>query len=111
MLLRGCLVVGVFSIMVGFAFGQDQKATSAGRDRQSLEVLARAMQANGSSQALASVHDITEKGEITFHWGDGVKGPLTIQMLDGNHFRLEADLADDKRVWVVRSGRGSQIKR
>jgi hypothetical protein len=108
MLLRRCLVVGVFSIIVGSSFGQDQRATSPGRDSQVLEILGRVVQANGGSQALANVHDITEKGEITFHGGGGAKGPLTIRMLGGNHFHMEADLPNGKSSWTVSDGGGSK---
>ena len=109
MLIRRCLLGCSFSILAGFMFAQNQDAISPGRDRQSLEILARVVQANGGSQAFANVRDITERGEITFDWGDHVSGPLTIQILGGS-FRLEADLPDDKRVWVARNGTGSETK-
>lgn len=77
------------------------------RDPVLLDVLTRAVSAAGGTQALAAVHDLTESGEITFHWGEGVKGSVTIQTLGGNHFRMEADLPEGKRTWVVNNGNGT----
>jgi hypothetical protein len=86
---------------------QEQSAPPQ-RDPMLLDVLARALNAAGGAQALASVHDLTESGEITFHWGKGVKGAVKIQTLGGNHLRMEADLPEGKRVWVVKDGTGSR---
>jgi hypothetical protein len=78
------------------------------RDPVLLDVLARVVNAAGGAQALATVHDLTESGEITFHWGEGVKGSVTIQTLGGNHFRMEADLPEGMRTWVVNDGNGTK---
>jgi hypothetical protein len=77
------------------------------RDAQLIDILTRTVRAAGGPQAVVAVHDITETGEITFYWGKGIKGPLTIQMLGGNHFRMEADLPDEKQTWILRNGVGS----
>jgi hypothetical protein len=77
------------------------------RDSDAIEVLARTLAAAGGLQAVSAVRDLTESGEITFHWGEGHKGPVTLQGLTGNHFRMEADLPEGKRIWVVKSGVGS----
>jgi hypothetical protein len=78
------------------------------RDPVLVEVLTRVVNAAGGAQTLAAVHDLTESGEITFHWGEGVKGPLVIQSLGGNHFRMEADLPEGKTTWVVKDGNGTK---
>jgi hypothetical protein len=78
------------------------------RDAQAIEILARTVQAAGGAQALASVHDLTESGEITFYWGKDVKGPVTIRALGGNHFRMEADLPEGKSTWIVKDGIGAK---
>jgi hypothetical protein len=88
------------------SFGQQAKAPE--RDAQSIEILTRVIQASGGTQALAGVHDITESGEITFYWGENVKGPVTIRTLGGNHFQMEADLPAGKSTWVIRDGSGSK---
>jgi hypothetical protein len=86
-------------------FCQEQSKPSQ-RDPALLDVLTRVVNTAGGVQALASVHDLTESGEITFHWGKGVKGPVTIRSLGGNHFRMEADLPEGKRTWLVNDGYG-----
>jgi hypothetical protein len=78
------------------------------RDPVLLDVLTRVVNTAGGAQALAVVHDLTESGEITFHWGEGVKGPVRIQTLGGNHLRMEADLPEGKRTWLVNDGNGTQ---
>jgi hypothetical protein len=88
------------------SFGQQLKVPA--RDAQSIEILARVVQAAGGTQALRSVRDITESGEITFNWGQNVKGPVTIRALGANHFRMEADLPRGKTTWVIRNGSGSK---
>jgi hypothetical protein len=92
-----------------FLFGQEQPKTPR-RDPVLLDVLARVVNAAGGPQTLASVHDLTESGEITFCWGDGVKGPVTIRTLGRNNFRMEANLPDAKKTWVVRNGSGTRIE-
>jgi hypothetical protein len=76
------------------------------RDAQSIEILNRVVQAAGGSQALAAVRDITERGEITFYWGKGQKGPVTIEMVGGRRYRMEADLPQGPSVWITRDGTG-----
>jgi hypothetical protein len=104
-------LLGVVSLWVAascLVFGQDQDTKPQLRNPVLLDVLARVVNAAGGVQALAAVHDLTESGEITFHWEKGVEGPVTIQALGGNHFRMEADLPQAKRVWVVNDGVGSR---
>jgi hypothetical protein len=107
MLTRKLLLGLFFSLLVSsFMSGQHQDAKPPERDPQSLEILARAVQAAGGSQSLASVRDITEKGEIEFHWGSDVKGPVTIQMLGTNHFRLDYEVPGRKSALIVKDGFG-----
>jgi hypothetical protein len=104
-------LLGVVSVWVATScmlFSQDKVTTPQPRDPVLLDVLARVVNAAGGVQALAAVHDFTESGDITFHWGKGVEGPVTIQALGGNHFRMEADLPGGKRTWVVNDGSGTR---
>ncbi len=78
------------------------------RDPMLLDVLARVVNAAGGAQALAAVHGLTESGEITFHWGEGHAGPVRIQAIGGNHFRMEADLPEGRRTWLVNDGNGTR---
>jgi hypothetical protein len=89
-------------------FGQAQERESKDRDPQSLEILKLVVQAAGGAAPLASVHDISEKGEATFHWGKGVKAQISILMLGANHYRMDADLPDGKCLWIASNGWGSK---
>src|SRR5260370_6442826 len=71
-----------------------EQPTPPRRDPMLLDVLARVVNAAGGAQALAAVHDLTEAGEITFHWGEGVQGPGAIPTLSGNRLLIEADLPE-----------------
>jgi hypothetical protein len=76
------------------------------RDPQAIEILTRTVNAAGGFQSFSNVRDLTESGEITFNWGEDVKGPVTIRTLGDNHFRMEADLPRNRMTWVVRNGMG-----
>jgi outer membrane lipoprotein-sorting protein len=85
---------------------QQQAQKAPERDAQSVEILTRVVQAAGGEQAVAAIHDITERGEVTFHFGKGVKGQVTLMFLGGNRYRMEADLPPGESLWVVRNGEG-----
>jgi hypothetical protein len=103
-----CSLVVLWGVTSCFLLGQERGKAHPQRDAQAIEILDRVVLAAGGAQALASVHDMTESGEITFYWGKDVKGPLTIQALGGNHFRMEADLPQGKSTWIVKDGVGSK---
>lgn len=77
-------------------------------DAEALEILKSAANAAGGIQALKAVRGLTETGEIKFFWGKEAKGPVTIKILGGSRFRMEADLPQGKSTWVVRDGVGSK---
>jgi hypothetical protein len=87
-----------------------ERPTRPRRDAALLDVLTRTVSASGGAQAVSAVRDLTASGEITFHWGEGVKGPVVIRALGGNHFHMEADLPEGKRTWVVKDGDGSRTE-
>jgi hypothetical protein len=90
------------------SLSSQERPKSPQRDPMLIEILTRVANAAGGVRALAAVHDLTESGEITFYWAKDEKGPVSIQGLGGNHFRMEADLPQGKRIWVVQDGVGSQ---
>ena len=92
-------------IASGYAYSQQQKVQPV-RDANALDILSRVVNAAGGAQALVAVRDLTETGNITFNWGDGVTAPVTIKILSGNYFRMEADLPDGPRIWNVENGVG-----
>jgi hypothetical protein len=95
------------SLMLGRLHQENSPQT---RDSQSLEILARTVQAAGGYQAIAAVRDITEEGDITFYWNEQVIGPVTIKILGENHFRMDADVSQQKRTWTIRNGVGFKIE-
>jgi len=103
-----CSLAVFLGVMSCSLFGQQPGDMHSVRDAQAIEILARIVQAAGGARALASVHDITESGEVTFYWGKDVEGPVTIRTLGGNHFRMEADLPEGKSTWIVKDGVGSK---
>jgi hypothetical protein len=96
------------AVLSSLLFSQQQVSTRPERDTQAVEILERVEQVAGGAQVLASVHDTTEYGEITFYWGHNIKGPLVIRTLGGNHFRMEATLPQGKSTWIVKDGVGSK---
>jgi len=106
MLNRVFFLLAVITLSVPI-FAQEP-ARQPRRDPILLDVLTRVVSAAGGAQALAAVHDLTESGEITFHWGEGVKAPVTIKAFGGNHFRMEAALPEGKRTWLVNDGNGTK---
>jgi hypothetical protein len=94
--------VVIFSLCL---FGQGGNSKPS-RDPQSIEILRRAVQAAGGEQLLASLQDITEKGEIEFYWNGSVRGPVTIQMMGGSRFRIDYEVAGRKTTSKVKDGFG-----
>jgi hypothetical protein len=106
---KSLFLLGVLALcsFVSPLLGQEQSKPPQ-RDPTLLEVLTRVVQTAGGAQALSAVHGLSETGEITFHWTKDVKGPVSVRSFEGNHFRMEADLPEGNRVWVVRDGHGSR---
>ena len=107
----GSIQAIVFVVLsASFAFSQQETPTRTGREASAIEILNRAMESAGGRQALLSLHDITENGEITFWGGRPVKGPVAIRSIGGSRFRMDADLSQGKRKWVVKEGIGSDTE-
>ncbi len=87
---------------------QERSISSSKRDPRLLDVLQKVVSSAGGTQAFARVKDVTESGEITFYWGEGVKGQVTIQTMGRNRFRMEAELPDGKCIWIAAHGEGSR---
>jgi hypothetical protein len=100
--------VSLFALLLSCSLQSQQTSIrTPERDAQSVGILSRTMLAAGGSPAISSIHDIVEKGKITFYWSKDVKGPVTIMNHDGNCFRMEADLPEGARTWIVKTGVGS----
>jgi hypothetical protein len=78
------------------------------RDPQALAVLTKCVIATGGAQALGNLKDYTGKGNITYFWaGQEVNGAVTVQSARPDQFRLDANLAQGTRSWVINGGQGS----
>jgi hypothetical protein len=93
---------------VGADTSNGTRSESERQDADAVEILKSAANAAGGLQALKAVRGLTETGETKFFWGKDAKGSVTIQILGGNRFRMEADLPQGKSTWVVRDGVGSK---
>jgi len=96
----------VWLAVLSFSLLGQQDAQRPVRDPQSLEIVRRTVQLAGGAQQVLAIHDITEKGELQFHWGRGTKGPVTIKMLGANRFRLDYEVPGHKSTLTVRDGFG-----
>ena len=79
-------------VLASFPLGFAQQSASS--DHQAVllrDVLTRVVATAGGQDALASVQDLTESGEITFHWAKDVDGPVVIKSIGSNRFRMDAD--------------------
>lgn len=86
------------------AIQAQQSSTSAPavRDAQALSMLQQCLLAAGGTQAISAIQDLTETGNVTYFWvGQQVTGPVTIRGLGASHFRLDAQLPNGERSWLV----------
>lgn len=94
-----------------FAFAKQSSAplvTPPQRDPQAVAVLQQAIATMGGSPAIGAVQDLTGSGTITYYWaGSEVNGPVTLRGKNGEEFRLDADLPQGTRSWIVSDGQGS----
>jgi hypothetical protein len=102
-LILHCLTMLSISILVGQPSARAQEQTKLLRD-----IVSRVVSAAGGQEALASVGDLTESGQITFHWAQDVVGPVVIRSVGRNRFRMEADLPQGKQTWIVKNGVGKR---
>lgn len=89
-------------------FCQNRETAKLQRDALAINILTRVLAAEGGVEAVASIRDLTETGEITLPLGDGVKGAVTIHAAGGRRFRMDAELPQGKTTWIVRDGFGSK---
>lgn len=81
--------------------------TSPLQDSRSVTLLSKSLGAVGGLKAVRSVKDYVATGTITYHWeGKVVKGNATLRCRGSRQFRLDAQLPDGTRSWVVSNGSG-----
>jgi hypothetical protein len=77
------------------------------RDQQALTIITQTLAAGGGQRPLASIHDFTETGTVTYYWADQVTGNVTVKGRGLHQLKIEADLPDGKRTTVVSGDGGS----
>jgi hypothetical protein len=86
----------------------NQTVTPPTRDPHAIALLQQAIAAMGGSSAIGAVKDLTGSGSVTYFWaGAEVNGPVTLRVKSDQKFRLDAQLPQGARSWVVSEGVGS----
>ena len=81
--------------------------TAPVRDPQALAVLGQAVAVAGGASALSAIQDYTASGQITYFWaGQEVTGPATLRGRAPDQFRLDANLPEGTRSWLINSQQG-----
>lgn len=87
---------------------QQSATATPTRDPQALAVLNQCLATAGGAQALTTVQDFTETGNITYFWaGEQPTGRVTVRGMGLNDFRVDADMTDGTRSWVVSGWSGA----
>jgi len=87
---------------------QAQQSPTPTRDPQALSMLQQCLTAAGGTQAISAIQDFTETGSITYFWADQqVNGSVTIRGLGLFDFRLDTNLPQGTRSWLVNGLQGT----
>lgn len=85
-----------------------QTSPTAVRDSNAVTLLTEAVTAAGGLSAITEVKDFTGWGSITYFWaGEQVDGSVTVRGLGLSLFRLDAELPEGTRSWLVTDTQGS----
>src|SRR5208282_4750375 len=78
------------------------------RDPQAVSILSQALAAAGGVSAVSVVQDFTGTGTITYYWANQeVSGQATVRGLGTSDFRLDAQLPQGARSWLVTALQGA----
>lgn len=103
------LVLG--SLFVAASSNAQQTSVIVQRDPHGVNILNQCLAAAGGTPAISTVQDFTETGNITyFRAGQQASGSATVQGLGASLFRLDAQLPDGTRSWLVTDTQGSSKK-
>ena len=76
------------------------------RDQEALTIISQTIAAGGGQELLASIHDFTETGAITYNWDEQVTGRVTVKSRKLDQFRIDTELAEGKRTAVINGEAG-----
>jgi len=78
------------------------------QDARAVSILNSCVTASGGATAIASIHDFTVSGTITYNWADQqVQGQATAKGLGLHQFRLDGVLQAGTQSWVAGDWSGS----
>jgi hypothetical protein len=75
------------------------------RDPQAVRVVTQALNIAGGVPAIDAIKDYTASGNVTYHWGAGVNGALTLRGRGLYQFRMDAHLPAGTRSQAISDGR------
>lgn len=100
-----------FSLLLFVPIVQGEQAASSPtpvRDPQAVSILQQCLSAAGGAQAISAIQDFTGTGNITYFWaGNPVTGSATVRGLGVPYFRLDANLSQGTRSWLVNGFKGT----
>lgn len=96
------------SLLLSVSLSAQQTPPTAQRDSQAVTLLEQCLNAAGGTSAIGAIKDFTGTGNITYYWaGEQVTGSVTVRGLGASLFRLDAQLPDGPRSWLVTDLKGS----
>lgn len=101
------LQIIALGLLTSLAVGQGAVSHPAARDQRVVTIVTEAVNAAGGP-SIASLKDFKASGQITYFWaGQEVKGDAEILAKGASQFRLDANLPEGSRLFVVDNGKGS----
>ncbi len=83
---------------------------TAPSNTQAVTILQQALSAAGGAVGHGSIQDFAASGTITYFWaGEQVQGPATVKGRGPDQFRIDANLPEGTRTYVLNHGAG-QLK-
>jgi hypothetical protein len=74
-------------------------------DPQAVNVVGQALNVAGGASAISSIKDYTASGNVTYHWGQGVNGTVTLTGRGLYQLRMDANLPAGIRSQTISDGR------
>ncbi len=101
MLRRSCLVFFFSAIIYTGSLSAQPQAATPIRDSAAIALLNQVIAVAGGTQAIGTIRDFTGSGSITYSWSKAGSSSATVHGLNGSFFRLDAQLPEGIRSWVV----------
>ncbi|HTZ74657.1 MAG TPA: hypothetical protein VMB47_12100 [Candidatus Aquilonibacter sp.] len=103
-----CFISICLAALIGNLSAQEsttQPATAV-KDPQALSIINQSLAAVGGAAAIEAIQDYTGTGTVSYYWGDGEQGSVTVKGKGTGDFRVDAVLPEGSRTWAVSNGAG-----